>query len=160
MALFSVSENNLFGDILYDVVTSTNLRNVSVGSKTRAIAQALASKLGKAYKTFDANIASCFLDGAQGQYLDFMGEVLNTPRLGSSAASVGVGDQLVRFYVDTGTFGGINSGNAISLDAGTIISTATGGAGIQYRLTYPTILPSDQSQVYVSVTAVSPGGDF
>lgn len=157
MPIFAESESKIFGDLLYDVVNNTNITRTSPGSKTRALAQALSKKLGRQWKVFDRNVALGFLDGANGKYLDFIGQMLGLPRAGETTASSSAADRLVRFYVDIGTFGTINSGSSIILPAGTLVSTASGGTGTVYRLPYQTLLVSGQSEAYVSVEAVRSG---
>jgi uncharacterized phage protein gp47/JayE len=157
MALFAESEDNIFGEILFNIANETNIRRSSPGSKTRAIAEALSSKLGQMYQVFDTNIALAFIDGATGQYLDFLGNILGLTRLGETAANSLSTEQNVRFYTQLGTFGSINSGQAINIPAGTIVSTGPNGTGIQYQVPYPVILPANLSVYYVGVQALGTG---
>lgn len=157
MPIFAESESKIFGDLLYDVVNNTNVTRTSPGSKTRALAQAVSKKLGRQWKTFDKNVALGFIDGSNGKYLDFIGQMLGLPRAGETTASISSADRLVRFYVDIGTFGTINSGSSIILPAGTLVGTSTAGTGIVYRVPFQTLLPSGSSESYVAVEALRPG---
>lgn len=157
MGLFAQSEEKLFGEILIDIVNNTTLRRVSPGSKTRAIAQALSKKLGQMYKKFDLNIGLAFLDGAEGKYLDFFGDLLGTPRLGEQPAKVSLAEQNVRFYVDSGTFGSINGGEPILLTTGTVISTSPSGTGITYTIPYNIVISASDVNAYVPAQASRPG---
>ena len=157
MPLFSQTEAAIFGDVLYDIVNSTNLTRVSPGSKTRAIAQALSRKLNKMWRQFDLNVVQSFLTGAEGRYLDLVGILLATPRLGEVTASVTSNQRLVRCYVDVGTFGDINSSQSIHLPKNTVISTQPYGEGVRYRLPYAVILSSGQNNTYIPVEAMVSG---
>ena len=156
MALFAETEDKIFGEILNDIVNETNLRRVSPGSKTRAIAQALAKKLGQMYRKFDVNIALAFLDGAEGRYLDFIGDMLGTPRLGEQSAKVTAAESNLKFYVDTGTFGDINGGQPILITSGTAISTSSSG-GISYVVPYNMILSASEDEAFVAGQSSRPG---
>jgi len=157
MPIFAESESKIFGDLLFDVVNNTNITRTSPGSKTRALVQALSKKLGRQWKTFDQNIALGFIDGANAKYLDFIGQMLGLPRHGETTSSISAADRLVRFYVDLGTFGTINSSSSIILPAGRVVSTGSAGSGITYRIPFQTLLPSDQSESFVAVEAIRPG---
>lgn len=157
MPLFAESEQKIFGDILYDVVNNTVITRSSPGSKMRALVEAVSKKLGAMYVRFDANIAQSFLNGASGKYLDFLGAMMNVPRLGETKAQVGSEELNVRFYVETGLFGDINGGASILVPAGTIISTGANSTGTQYRLPIAVILAADRNSVYVPAEAVTSG---
>jgi hypothetical protein len=77
--------------------------------------------------------------------------------LGEELGSVGAGDRVIRFYVDIGSFGDINSGISIFLPSGTIVSTGPNETGVLYRLVSSVILPLDENEMFVSVEAVRSG---
>lgn len=156
-ALFAKTTENIYGDILYDIVNNTNLTRASAGSKLRAISYALSKELGNAYKKFDANIAKAFVDGATGRYLEFIGELLNVSRIGAQTANVSASDRLVRFYVETGTFADINGGSPILLTKGTVISSDSELSNIKYIVPFDIILSATDSETYVTVQSVSSG---
>jgi uncharacterized phage protein gp47/JayE len=157
MPLFAETDEKIFGDIMFDIVNDTNLTRTSRGSKTRAVAQAVSKKMGRMWGQFDINIVQAYLEGAEGRYLDFIGDMMGLERLGDRPASVTRADQIVKIYVDLGTFGDINGGSPINIPSGTIISSLSGGTGIRYVMPYTVILPSDSSEFYVAVEAIRPG---
>jgi len=159
MTLFSQSKERILGDILVDIVDNTVVSKVSIGSKTRAIAEATASKLGQMYRKFDLNVAQSFLSAAEGKYLDFIGDMMGVARLGNETAEVTSSESNVKFYVDTGTFGDINSGSSITITAGTTVSTGSAGSGVIYTVPYNVILSSTASETYVAVRALKSGAD-
>jgi uncharacterized phage protein gp47/JayE len=159
MPLFSQSKERILGDILTDIVDNTSISKVSIGSKTRAIAEATAEKLGQMYKKFDLNVAQSFLSAAEGKYLDFIGDMMGVQRLGQQTAEITSSERNIRFYVDTGTFGDINSGSSITITSGTIVSTDEAASGIRYVVPYNVILSSSLSETYVAVRALKAGTD-
>lgn len=157
MALFAQTEETIFGDVMLDIVNNTNLRRASPGSKTRAIAQAMSKKMGQMYRKFDVNIALAFLDGAEGKYLDFIGDMMGVTRLGEQPAKVSLAERNVKFYVDTGTFGSINSGQPIPITAGTFVSTNPEGTGIVYTVPYNITLAASDSSGFIAAQSIRPG---
>jgi len=155
--LLSKTEEKVLGEILVDMTTNTGLTRAAPGSKLRALSEAVAKKIGRTYKYIDTNIMSAFLSGASDRYLDFFGEMLGTPRLGTRTASVSAAQRMVKFYVAAGTFGTINGGSSILIPSGTIVSTSSGGAGKRYQVLYNTVLGSAASSAYVSVESLQDG---
>lgn len=160
MPLFAEKEDKIFGDILFDIVENTNITRTSPGSKTRAIAQALSKKLGRMWNQFDINMVQSFITGAEGKYLDYIGNLMGVERIGENTAKIASTDKILKFYTDIGTFGNINSNNSISIPAGTVISTQEGGVGIRYFLPYGVILPSGSSEFWVTAESVLPGTKY
>jgi len=157
MPIFAERESKIFGDILFDLVNDTALTRSSPGSKTRALAQAVAKKLGRMWTQFDANIVQSFVNGAEGRYLDFIGSMMGLPRLGEKPASVSRDDKLVKFYTDLGTFGTINGGSSIIIGGGQIISTLPDQTGTLYKMPFTTILPNDISEYFVAAESLFTG---
>lgn len=157
MPLFSKSKDKIFGTILKDIVDSTTLSKVSIGSKTRSFSEAVSSELGRMYRKFDLNVALPFLSAAEGKYLDFLGDMLGVERLGQVKAESSSSERNVRFYVDSGTFGDINSNSSIVLTSGTIISTGEAATGVLYIVPYNVILSSSLSETYIAVRALKAG---
>jgi len=157
MPIFAEQESKIFGDILYDLINSTNITRTSPGSKTRALAQATSKKLGRIWKQFDNNIIQAFLESASGRYLDYIGAMLGVSRLGEIKATTTSISKVIKFYVSTGTFGDINSSANINLPQGTIISTGDNQSGIKYRLINTVILAAGEYETFVSTEAVQLG---
>jgi uncharacterized phage protein gp47/JayE len=157
MPLFAETESKIFGDIIFDIVNETNITRASPGSKARTIASSLSRKLDRMWRQFDLNIVQSYVTGAEGRYLDLIGVLMGCPRLGETPATATASQKIVRFYVDVGTFGGINGGDSIYLPKGTVISTQAYGEGTRYRLPYAVILASDQVEMYVPAEAMATG---
>jgi uncharacterized phage protein gp47/JayE len=155
--LLANDADRILGETLNNITSITGLNKTSPGSKVRAISEQLSRQLGTFYTTLDINLIQAFLSGASDRYLDFFGEMLGMPRLGQETASAGSSHQNIRFYVNDGTFGTINSGISILIRSGTIVSTQSGGQGIRYRLVTDLLLSATASEAYASVEAMSPG---
>lgn len=157
MPLFAETEAKIFGDVVYDLVNETNITRMSPGSKARTIASSLSRKLNRMWRQFDLNIVQSYINGADGRYLDLVGALLGLPRLGEAVANTTAGQKVVKFYVDSGTFGDINNNASMYLPKGTIISTQQYAEGIKYRLPYAVILASNQDIMYVPAEATTSG---
>ncbi len=123
----------------------------------RGLSEAVSRKMGRMYSTFDLNFAQAFLDGAEGQFLNFFGDMMGVARLGEQAATVTADDRVVRFTVDVGTFGDINGAVSITLTSGSIVSTESGANGIRYRVVVDTVLPAADDEAFVSVQSLKTG---
>lgn len=157
MPLFERSYNDIVGSMLLDLTSNTRINRVSPGSKTRALLEIVSRNLNQAYKVFDINLARAFLSGATGTYIDLIGELLGTPRLGTETAKASTSSRVIKFYVNTGTFGAINGAAAITIPAGTIVSTRTDSSGIIYKLPVGVVLSAAVAEQFIPVEALSPG---
>lgn len=157
MPLFSETESKIFGDIMIDVVNNTPVTRGSNGAKMRALVEAVSKKMGRMWAQFDLNMGLAFIDGANGRYLNFIGEMLGVSRLGEEAANISSFDLNLKFYVDVGNFGTINSGSSITIPAGTIISTGQDQTGTKYRTLINTVLPSASSDTYITARSIGSG---
>ena len=71
------------------------------------------------------NLGETLIHYATGENLDFIGEIFGVYRLGAQVASITQGDNNFQFYyAGIKKFGDINSGQAITIPAGTLIMTA------------------------------------
>jgi uncharacterized phage protein gp47/JayE len=158
--LFAKDLTELTTDALEDLVVHTNITRLSPGSKARAILDAVNKRIEEQYDSFDLNLARAFVSTAQGEWLDLIGALLGVARLSSEAASADSSLQIFKFYVDSGTFGDINSGNDIPLAAGTIISSKASSAGTLYRITVPQVAYAADSVAWVSAEAIGTGEEY
>src|SRR5579863_3844770 len=157
MPLFARSFNDLLADAITNLTSNSLVNKTSPGSKARAILEATNRNIAQAYQTFDLNLARALLSGATGTYIDLIGELVNVPRLGSTAANSSSTSQTVKFYVDSGNFGGINGGGSITIPAGTLISTQANAGGVVYQMPTGVTLTNSLSELFFAVEAVSPG---
>lgn len=157
MPLFSETSDKIYADVISSVLEDTNISRNSPGGKVRALAEAMSRKMGKMWRVYDLNVGQAFVDGAKGQYLDFIGDMMGVARLGEGAASVSSLDRIQKFYIDTGTFGDINGGQSIVIPSGTIISTGLAGTGTRYKVEVNTLLSSTASEAYVGTQSVNTG---
>ena len=86
MPLFAEKYERIYGELLKSVIDDTNITKTSIGSKTRAIIEALSGKMDQMYRKFDVNMAQAFLAGAEGKYLDLIGDMMGIARYEQQAA--------------------------------------------------------------------------
>ena len=153
MALFAESKQEIFSDVLNDVLSNTNITQTSPGSKARSFIEATTNKLGDMWNKFDLNMTHAFLDGAEGKYLDYFGDMFGLERIGESTASISTGDQVIRFYRDVS-----DSTGEIPIPQGTSISTLPNSGGTSYTTTQYVTLLDGATEVYVSARATKSGG--
>lgn len=151
------SFDQLMGDSLEELVSTTNITRTTPGSKARSLLQVVNRKLNKSYQEFDINFLRTFLPFAQGRFLDYIGDMLGTTRLGSARAIVSSLEENFKFSVASGTFGDLNSGSNILVPAGTQISSLPGNEGIVYRILSGFYLPSTDTEFFFSAEAVRDG---
>ena len=141
MPIFADSKQDIFSDILNDIYNNSNIRERSPGSNTRALAEAVANKIEDVWDKFDANMAHAFLDGAQGRYLDYFGEMFGLSRIGEKAAIVGPNDDIIKFSRASG-------GSTVVIPQGTIVSTLANEQGVSYITTAEVSLTGAALSVY------------
>lgn len=136
------------------LIETTNVAQLATGSKARAFLETIASEFGTFYDNILYDITQSFLKYATGDMLDVFGDMFGVSRRPSSQASALVSEKSAKFYVDSGTFGDINSGNAITIPAGSRLTTA---AGIGYVVTNEVTLGSTANETYIGVNAEKTG---
>lgn len=158
--LFEKSFERLQGEAMNQLLAETNITRTSPGAKARTLLKVVNRKLNKAYQEFDVNLLKSFLPFAQGQFLDYLGDMLGVPRAPALRASAAAADKLVRFYVDTAinaNFGAINNNNDIFIPSGTQISSGPNGTGVVYSVNPGVFLNRLDSEQYVACVAVQDG---
>lgn len=155
--LFAESPEKVYGDLIADLASNTNLTRFSRGSLVRELALAISKKMGSMWGQFDLNIAQAFVDGAEGKFLRLIGSTMGVDKLGETLAKASATSQNFKFYVSIGTFGTVNGGSSITIPAGTIVSTGPGGTGTTYRTTAINVLDSASSEQFVAIEATDVG---
>lgn len=159
MPLFARSYQELVSSSLEDLANNTNLTRLSAGGKARALLESVNRRLEETYDTFDLNMSRAFVSSAPGQYLDLIGGLLGVDRESARTAGVDADLNIIRFYVDSGTFGDINNSTDIVIPQGTIISTDDNESGVTYRLKSSAVLGASASLSYIAAEATIPGSD-
>jgi len=158
MPFFGRTQEDIVSEIVSDLVNNTALTTAAPGTKARALTEAVAKRLATAYRQFDETILLSFIRHAEGKFLDWLGELLSLERRQPTRASVSAGQLVVKFYVETGTFGSINGGLDITLPAGVNISASPTTTGIaEYRLPVSVVLNRTRSEQYVPVESLASG---
>lgn len=160
MPIFSQSFQRLLQDSINDLMINTNITKFSPGGKARAILEAVNKRLAESYDLFDVQLAKAYISSANGQYLDLIASLLGTTRIPAQAARADSDLKIIKFYVDTGTFGDINNNQDIVIPVGTLIGTSPNANGSNYRVIEEVVLNKTTSSAFVSAEAIVPGNDF
>lgn len=138
------------------LAANTQITRFSPGSKAKALVSIIASEVEALENRSNATLILSLLAGASGQYLDFIGDVVGTPRLSATPALATEISEIVEIYTPEGLVAGdLNSGNPITIPGGTIVESSDG----EYRFvtTGTRIMESDESTISVGVRSVRVG---
>ncbi len=141
---------------LLSALQATGITQTSPGGKARAFSDAVGNEIGGLEFRSFAALGQSLLPYATGDNLDFIGEMFGVPRIQAQTGSSPISDGNFIFYVQSGTFGNINSGNSITVPAGTLLSTAS-AYGPTYTADNPVLLPAGSSSVSFSATSTTDG---
>jgi uncharacterized phage protein gp47/JayE len=137
-------------------LSATGIRQLAPGGKARAFGDIVANELAELEGRQFSNIAQSLLPFATDTSLDLIGEIYGVPRLTQQTATVDIGDRNFEWYVRSGTFGSINSGQDIVIPSGVRLYTAAGVNGPVYIADAVT-LPAAASSMPFSATALYSG---
>ena len=161
MVFFERTYDELIASAINELQANTNITQLSAGSKARALLETIMRETNNAYRVFDQNLGKAFLNGASGRYLDYIGDLFGIARLEAVPASADITQQVIKFFVESGSFGSINNSQNISIPQGTIISTIESEEGandsIEYMVVEDTTLLASNAEQFISVEAVIPG---
>ena len=139
------------------IIQRTNINNFDRDSKVKAITNALQEELIELRNASINSFQAAQLSNSSGEDLIRLAENHGVEILNQSFATVLDVELNQAFYVETGTFGDINSGASITIPAGKVISSLPNnnelGATVRYKLTKAVVAPADASIVYVSARA-------
>lgn len=138
------------------ILQSTGIMNTSPGGKARALADIIADRMGDLETRQFVTVSQNLLPYATGISLDSLAAIFGIQRLQASDASSPALDSNFEFYVTSGTFGDINSGNQITIPAGTRIFTSASNGPV-YTVDVQTVLPASSSSVIVSASSTLTG---
>jgi uncharacterized phage protein gp47/JayE len=151
MPLFGESKQEIFSDVVTDLLSNSNITEASPGSTARAIIEAVTNKMGDMWTKFDLNMAHAFIDGAEGVFLDRFGEMFGLNRNLEAPARVGAEDQVLRFFVPS------NALSTITIPAGTIVSTELNASGVTYITTSTVQVVQGTTEIYAPATSRKTG---
>lgn len=139
----------------------TGINNFDSDSKTRAIVDAVQSELLEQRQEKLNSFYANQLAHASGRDLEEFGDLFNKPRRDINTASASAEELNLAYYVETGTFGDINSTNPIPLTKGTVIYSDVNenelGSRIDYVLSEDYTLGASETIGYVTASAVNAG---
>lgn len=144
-----------------NITARTDITNFDKDSKVRALSDTLTKELidirNQSIQAFQANQ----LSNSRGDNLDQFGNSRGVPRNINTFCQVLEEERNLALYVESGTFGDINSANSILIEEGTIIYSTPNnnelGATINYRTLKSYTLDATASLQYISARAETSG---
>lgn len=156
MAIQTPKSPTQYASEVLGALQATGISNTSPGGKARALADIISSEMG----TLEINVfiqsSQNLLPFATGNALDAFGAIFNVPRLSGSDAQSTSTDGNFEFYVLSGTFGDINSGNDIIIPQGTQLFTSSINGPV-YTVDTQITLSAGASSVFFSASSVNTG---
>ncbi|MCK4260722.1 MAG: baseplate J/gp47 family protein [Halanaerobiales bacterium] len=170
MRFFERSFDNMVSKGLQQLTQNTNITQMVPGSKTRFLLDTIFDEQAEQHSVFNINLMQAFLRFADGEFLDYFGDMLNKPRKEATYAETTLEQQNFMFYTGSGTFGDINASSDFTIPAGTQVTNipfegdiATPGLEeqpiITYTLVSDVICAADRSFVYAEIRASVEGKD-
>lgn len=155
--------DDVYLKVIQNLTESTVLSNASSpGTKVQALTKAMSAAIGDMYKELDWAMLMSFVGFASGQYLDFFGELVGERRKASSGATITAAQRIIKFYVNSGTFGIVNKDESgvdqsFTIPAGTEIRTVSTKDADSAKYITTEAAVCDKNASYVWVSAVSEG---
>jgi len=143
-----------------DLSAVTPISPINDGSIGYGLINSMVNRLGDFVDSFNLAINIATPATSLNLDLDIWGELVGLSRKQEANAQVNSTDQVIKFFVEKGTFGDINNGEDISLLAGTRIyskSPVLEDGNIVYSVSSFTTLVATDSFAYVSCTALRAG---
>jgi phage-related baseplate assembly protein len=138
------------------ILQSTGIKNISPGGKARALADIIADRMGDLEARSFITASQNLLPFATTDALDAIGDIYGVQRIAAQDATSPSSDGNFIFFVTSGTFGDVNSGQDILIPAGTRIFTAASNGPV-YTVDIPTTLPATSASISVNASALDAG---
>ena len=147
-------------DILRRAITQlqagSQITRFSAGSKARSLLGIMSSEIENLEEILSANMVLSLLNGADGVYLDFLGDLVGVSREPAETAAALASSKIVRIAAPSGyTAGLMNGGARIVIPGNTVISSADGR--FTYLTTGSAIMGPAESQVSVGARSATFG---
>ena len=145
-------------DIKSRLEQRTGLNNFAADSAAGTMSNALATAIVNNHNETVNAFEQIQISTATSKYLDEIAASHGVSRYQPTKAYSVSSERSVYFYVASGTFGDINSGNSITLSKGTKLFPGDASeSAILYEILEDYVLPASSNRVYCSVRAVSFG---
>lgn len=156
MPIQNPTSGTTFQQQILSALAASGITQLSPGGKARAFADIVGDVLGTVETDAFSMVSQSLLPFATGSSLDLIGDIFGVARIGQINSTVIPDDNNFEFFVRTGTFGDINSGNDIIVPAGVIIGSSVPG-GPQFTLTSAVTLSAGSSSQFFAATSTTPG---
>lgn len=163
MIYLDLDKDLLTQETLQQISRTANLTFLSPGSKTRLLLDIINDKMNLQARQFDTNTGRSFIRNANGELLDFIGDIFGVPRELSSRSEVAAEERNFVFFTEEANFGSINQGQDIVIPAGTakIYNTQSNEVErIIYVNSEDVVLPANENRVFFAAEAEGNGSDY
>lgn len=154
--------NDMTRDSLRYLTQNTDISYFANGSIAKALVEATNLEISRLQEFLSSSLQNSYLSTASGIYLDLFGEMLGLPRIKDKRATAEGTDNVIRFYVTSGTLGSRLSTSSTpsvgTIPAGTTIQNAAGS--VTFTVPTDVTFPSNHKSVYVPAVAESVGTAF
>lgn len=155
------NSSKLLKEFQSKLAASTGITNFDSDSKSAALISSLAKELVDIRNETVSAFESTQITSARKADAISIGETRGVPYRAALPSSVSEGELNLAFYVESGTFGGINGGNNISVPQGTeIFSSSLNnelGTEIIFKTDRDYVLSAADSLAYISATCNTAG---
>ena len=145
MALFARDYNEIIRQAQDRAKENTLINVTGPGTKLGTILEILAQLNSSAYEVFDTNTALGFVYGANGKYLDYLGDIFGLTRLGKGLVPISSKDMNIQLTKKDGS----NFDGADNIPVGTKFWAKLNGENIYFESTEPAI--GTGKEIYISV---------
>jgi len=163
MAFLDLDTEYITEDVIQALSQETNITYLSPGSKARLLLDILNDRLSVQAQQFDDNVGKAFIRNAEGDLLDFIGEIFGTERYLEEQAAISKEEKNFFFYTLENSFGEINNFEDIIIPRGTVKVFNTNDNN-QVQITYVNsediVLPSGENIVYFGAEAEGFGTQY
>jgi uncharacterized phage protein gp47/JayE len=155
--------SELMANAIQELRATTDISQLTAGAKARALLEIVNREIGAAYRTFSRDFIQGYVKEARGENLDLIAELMGVTRGQATRNDVTEVSEIQKFYVDSGTFGSINTINGIptsfTIPAGTIIQNRVEAdvQPIQYRLVDNVVCAGGETEAYGAIEALEFG---
>lgn len=130
---------------------NTSIRNFAPGSTAKTILELVNSSVADAYASVNQAAEMAYLSTATGFFLDYLGDLLGTPRIENTFAVTTRFEENVKFYVNSGTLNSVTGLSSIA--SGTRVSSVATGSDspVVFIVEEDAAFEATATEVYVSV---------
>lgn len=143
------------------LLARTGLNDYDSDSKIRAITESLIDEHISLQNNLEGVVKQLQLSSAEGEFLKTLSENVGVSELSETFAEVTASELSLAFYVESGTFGAINSASNFTISTGQVVysepNNNEAGALVEYVITEDVLCEAGENIAYANARARIPG---